>query len=113
MADINIQNILENIKARVGKKHFQPGRSVTHPTRDWIIILGTFATLNIIIIILSTFLFLQINKGEIFLVEAVSSSKVDSIDKVLLEETLSFFKEKERVFESLKRNKPVLVDPSL
>jgi len=113
MADSNIQKILKNIKARLDKQRFQPGRSVTHPTRDWKIILGAFTALNIVIIILSTFLFLQINKGEIFLVDSTSPSTVDSIDKVLLKETLSFFEEKERVFESLKRNKPTLVDPSL
>ena len=102
----------EGIK-RFKKSGVGNARNLMQPTRDWKIILLVFILLNAAIVIFSTYLFLQINKGEIFLVEPTQSSIIDTVDRDLLSETIFLFEEKSRQFEKLKKNKPTLVDPSL
>lgn len=109
----NIKNIFKkhSLHFEFGGKHHQ--RNLMHPARDWKIILFIFSITNIILAVFSAYLFLQINKGEIFLVEPTQAIIVDTIDREALKEVLLLFEEKSRNFEDLKRNKPTLVDPSL
>lgn len=111
---------INNIKIFL-KKHFSyfkfkrkyHRRNLIRPARDWKIILFIFSITNITIAIFSAYLFLQINKGEIFLVEPPQTTFVDTIDREKLTKTLMLFEEKINNFEVLKRNKPTLVDPAL
>ena len=112
---MNIQDIQNNIKdifARIHSKSLTQ-RSIIQPARDWKLILLIFVVLNGGIIFFSVYLFLQINKGEIFLVESESSATVSAIDQQLLNETLLFFSEKAGRYEDIKDQKPNLPDPSL
>lgn len=112
MEDFNIKKILKKLTKLVGGRGVHVGRSITHPSRDWKIILVAFTILNIIMAVFSTFLFLQINKGEIFVVDVPIPSSTNSLNREELQNILSFFEEKKRAFVSLKINKPTLVDPS-
>ena len=83
------------------------------PMRDWKILFVVFVMLNVAIIAFSAFLFLEINRGDIFLVEPTAPSGIDTVDRDELREALLSFEEKARQFEALKTKKPTLADPSL
>ena len=109
----NIKNIFKKSSLYFGFGGKRHQRSLIHPARDWKIILFIFSITNIIIAIFSAYLFLQINKGEIFLVEPTQTTIADTIDREALTETLLLFEKKTLNLEALKRNRPTLVDPSL
>ena len=81
--------------------------------RDWKLIFIIFIIINIAAITSSAYLFNEINKGEIFLVETPLPKAVNTIDKIQLQEILFTYEEKTRKFEAIKKRKPTLIDPSL
>ncbi len=111
---MNFKNIQQYIQNIGGSLHFESftGRGVINPNRDWKLLLLFFAILNGIVVLLSVYLFFQINKGEIFLVESQSSASVNIINETLLNETLLMFNEKAGAFEDVQTMKPTLPDPS-
>jgi type II secretory pathway component PulC len=108
-------SILKNIGIFFGarlmrkyKKHY-----LINASTDWHMLLIIFIIVTIVAVSFSVYLFMQINKGEIFVVKQDESVLSDSIDRTLLKETLSLYEEKSRNFEELKINRPSVVDPSL
>lgn len=79
---------------------------------DWKIIFISTSALAILIIGLSVFTFIKIDKGEIFLSKESVGEK-EELDIKLLKETVYYYKNKAMEFEKIKSSKPVGVDPSL
>ncbi|MBI2618302.1 hypothetical protein HYW58_02520 [Candidatus Kaiserbacteria bacterium] len=78
----------------------------------WKLLFGGFLTLNILILLLSLYLFLQINEGDIFLVEQNQEIRIETIDRNMLNETIAFFESKNTRFESNKLLPLEIPDPS-
>ncbi|MDP6387962.1 MAG: hypothetical protein QGG63_01670 [Candidatus Pacebacteria bacterium] len=110
---IDKKNIARFFKGK-GK---QPGEGIAYYISDakhaWKIIILVFMVLNIGIIAFSSYLFFQINDGDIFTVEQDIMISVETIDRTLLRETLSSFEEMERELEDLRERRSRIVDPSL
>lgn len=78
----------------------------TRVERDWILVFAFFLLLNLINVLFSAYLFLQIDKGSIFVVQRDEETKVTVLNLKQLDATLNFFKEKETKFLELKSNPP-------
>ena len=87
-------------------------RDLFNTARDWKIIFSVFVVTVLISALFSIYLFLQTSQGEIFIVHRNNVS-LDTINRTLLDDTLSFFENKERRFIEMSENKPRFVDPSL
>ena len=83
------------------------------PESDWKIIFISTVILLLLIIILSIFMFVKIDKGDIFVVERPSGEKEKALDTVLLKETVSYYQNKASDFESVLNTPAVVPDPSL
>lgn len=81
--------------------------------RDWKILVSIFLVINIFIAAGSFYLFIKINKEEVFLLEYTGLILVDRIDKDRLNEVVEIFEDKKERFELLLKQKPKIADPSL
>lgn len=99
---------LENLQSKIGNSFLNGygDHDRTRIERDWILVFGFFLFLNLIIVLFSTYLFLQINKGSIFVVQRDETAKVIVLNLKQLDKTLNFFEEKETKFLELKKNLP-------
>ncbi|MEK7177014.1 MAG: hypothetical protein AAB719_01850 [Patescibacteria group bacterium] len=79
---------------------------------DWKIISLSTAVLAVLIIALSIFTFIKIDKGEIFSANE-SVSENGGLDLNLLKETASYYENKKLEFERIKSSNPTGIDPSL
>lgn len=79
---------------------------------DWKLISLSATVLAVLIIALSVFTFIKIDKGEIFSANE-SVSEIGGLDLNLLKETVSYYESKKLEFERIKSSNPVGVDPSL
>ncbi len=86
----------------------------TSPQADWkIIFLGT-AALSLIAIAFSTYMFIQIDKGEIFIVERSPIENVQTLNNKKLQETVDYYRGKAEDFELYSNSTTTsVVDPSL
>lgn len=78
----------------------------------WEIIFTGFLVFSLAMIIFNLYLFLEINKGEIFLVEQNGSVQVETIDRAVLKEVLASFDVQEAVFKERGEAPPSIPDPS-
>lgn len=78
----------------------------------WKLMFSSFLALNTLIIFSSLYLFLGINKGDIFLVEQNQEIRVETIDRNILQEIVASFEIKKALFESRKLSPPDIPDPS-
>jgi|SRR3989338_7295529 len=85
----------------------------TSPEADWKIIFISALLLAVLVIVLSVFIFIKIDKGEIFVVEKLVGEKKNTLDLNVLRETVSYYQNKALEFESIKNTKTPSVDPSL
>jgi len=85
----------------------------TGPEADWKIIFSVTAALSILVIILNSFMFIKIDKGEIFIVEQSMSEREELLDTELLKETVSYYQNRALEFERIKREGVSTSDPSL
>ena len=85
----------------------------TSPEADWKIIFISTMVLAVLVIGLSTFVFIKIDRGEIFVVEKLAEQGDKILDLSLLRETVSYYQDKAVEFERIKRVKTPSVDPSL
>ena len=85
----------------------------TGPEVDWKIIFISTMVLTILIIVLSTFIFIKINKGEIFVVEKSAERGEKVLDVSLLKKTVFYYQDKALEFERIKSLVTPAVDPSL
>jgi len=85
----------------------------TNPEFDWKIIF--FSTLGLIVlaVALSIFIFIKIDKGEIFLAEPVDSGRAPTLDISRLRDTLGHYNDKRDEFNSIINASHSSVDPSI
>lgn len=79
--------------------------------RDWQAVFIVFLLLNLVSVALNLFVYERINKGELFLVDKQEAVTLGTLSRFDLEQTVSFFEEKRRKFESLKDTPLSLPDP--
>lgn len=99
-----------NISGKIHLHFLHWGRS---PERDWKIIFVFAALFAFCSIATSAFIFVKIDRGEIFLAEKVNEESGETLDFKKLEETALYYKNKELELEKIIRSKPQYVDPSL
>ncbi len=85
----------------------------TSPEADWKIIFVSTIILTILVIVSSIFIFIKIDKGEIFVVEKSAGEGDKTLDLSLLRETVSYYQNKALEFERIKRARTPATDPSL
>lgn len=85
------------------------------PEADWKIIFTLFSAIAIIGIALNVFIFLKIDKGEIFAVEDPASGEGRMVDYEKLKSAVDYYQEKERNFRAIQSNASttVISDPSI
>lgn len=83
------------------------------PEADWKIILISTMILAVLVIALSVFVFIKVDKGEIFVVERSVDKEEKALDISLLRETVLYYQNKALEFERIKNSVTLIVDPSL
>ena len=96
-------------------KHMRPKYESAHFGRDALfdrkIVVFAFLFLNILAVVMSVFVYREVNQGEIFLVDKKEPISLHTFNKFELEKTVAFFKEKELRFQALKLKGPLTADP--
>ena len=105
-AKISLSNWFK--RGRVDSETAEFGRNARS---DWQVVCFAFLLLNFISIAVSVFMYLKINKGEIFLADKRESPSLGTIDRSLLQKTVAFFEDKKASFETFKQQSLPTVDP--
>src|SRR3989344_5765629 len=102
---IHLINIMENLQTSFKKLNWKTNGKLfgfgTSPEADWKIIFISTVALALLVIIISAFIFIKIDKGE------------KTLDISLLKKTVSYYQGKAVEFERIKRASTPAVDPSL
>ena len=69
--------------------------------------------LSVISIVGNTYLFIKINSGELYKMQAENELLAGVVSKQNLENTVEFFKKKQARLEELKTTKPSTIEPSI
>ena len=101
-----MSGLLQKIKTWHGKEHIYPGY-------DWQVLLFSESLLVFILAIFAFYFYIQIYQGKIFNPSDDGKTSQVSIDKNLLEKTVSDVKSREARFNEIKENKLNFPDPSL
>lgn len=107
------KKIKDFFRSRMKKIHKNGNRDNLDANRVWKITIIIFITINLCVIVLSLYLFFQINKGEIFNIAQDSQISVDTISRDLLRDTISSFEKMSSEFEELKTKRLNVIDPSI
>ena len=107
---INLYTSLKKFKWRVGGHLFGFG---TSPQADWKIIFISTLVLTLLALVLSGFIFIKIDKGEIFVIDKPLEQRGKTLDISLLKEIISYYQGKAREFERIKSLVVPATDPSL
>lgn len=95
-------------RASSGAAEFEFGRD---PRRDWRLLFSVFLFLNALSVTLGAYMYLRIDKGEIFLADKRPASAFGSFSSAELERTAAFYVDKSERFEALKRSALSSADP--
>lgn len=104
MTNLHISSLWKNLTNRT----FSLGENIQ---RDWIIILSVFAFLSLVMLGMSTYLFLKVNQGEFFVTPQNNTRSIENLNRSRLEKTGEKLKERALKFEEA-RNDYSVVDPS-
>ena len=85
------------------------------PEGDWKIIFTIAATVAALGIAVNAFIFIKIDKGEIFVVDDLVSEGGGTLDVAELKETVNYYDKKAESFDAILKNSSTtpVVDPSL
>ncbi|MBI2674051.1 MAG: hypothetical protein HYX23_02095 [Candidatus Zambryskibacteria bacterium] len=83
------------------------------PEADWKIIFISTAALIVLIVILSVFMFRQIDKEGIFITEKPTGQEKRALDTSLLKETVLYYQQKALELKKVKESVFKTADPSL
>jgi uncharacterized membrane protein len=83
----------------------QRGRYIIHPHRDWLVIVGVFAVILIIVFIVNLYFVYRVNKGNIFVTEQESVTTEKSFNRERLAEVVSLFERRENQFDTLQTSR--------
>ena len=110
MAKMNFKKIIKKFFQIHGKDKL---KILKRPFRDWGVLLVIFFTLLIFIALANAYLFIQINKEEIFAKERAPEEEIEVLNVEGIKKTIDFFDKREENFNGLLKQKPIIVDPSL
>lgn len=85
----------------------------TSPEADWKVIFISSVILAISFVIFSVYIFIKIDKGEIFVSKKTTNQDGQVLDTTLLTETVSYYEAKALEFKEMKMIRISTVDPSL
>lgn len=105
----NIFGSIRNVSLRRGGRFLGFGSS---PEADWRIIFNVGVFLSICMVLFCAYIFIKIDKGEIFTTEPPTDAE-RTLDIQKLKETVSHYKDRKAVYEELKNNGTSVPDPSL
>lgn len=83
-----------------------------NPNRAWQIIFGSFVIATILLLAFSGYLFVKINRGEIFTVIKPETENLGTIDREKMEQVLKLFGQKALKLKEIKAGGTVYIDPS-
>src|SRR3989338_6823251 len=106
----NLKKSFKKINWKVNGRLFGFG---TNPEIDWKIIFISTIVLATAVILLSIFIFIKIDKGEIFVVKKQVEEAEETFDVAVLRNTVSYYQDNALQFERIKNTKLSAVDPSL
>ena len=78
---------------------------------DWKMLCFAFLILTVCMVGVSVFVYAKINKGELFLVDKKTTVSLKMFDTFKLEQTISYFSDKKKRFESLQEKGISTFDP--
>lgn len=85
----------------------------TSPEADWRFVFVSALIIAILVICLSVFIFMQVDKGEVFINERPDGGGGRTLNTSALRETVSYYQAKGEEFERLRISPEPSVDPSL
>ncbi len=100
---------LPHISLRKGGKLFGFG---TSPEADWKIIFSAGLFLAVCMIIFNAYIFIKIDKGDIFTVDALEGGE-RTLDVRKLEEVVNYYEDRESKYEEIKSSGTSVPDPSI
>lgn len=108
---------MENLKTFLKKPNLKLNGSLfgfgTSPEADWKVIFVSSAVLAISFVIFSVYIFIKIDKGEIFVSKQTTEQEGQILDTALFKETISYYEAKALEFKEMKKVEITAVDPSL
>ncbi|MFC1732247.1 hypothetical protein ACFL6I_18220 [candidate division KSB1 bacterium] len=110
---MDVEKIKQILKKYLSFLGFLGRHSHSRMYHHWEIILAIFLFSNLLVLGFSLYLFLQINEGGIFLVEQSQKVRIDTIDRVVLQELLESFEIKNALFDGRSVSAPKVPDPSI
>ena len=108
--EIPFKNIFAALKK--GKKSSQKRAVITHPYRDWGILMLACLLVIILFILISAYLFLKIRSGELIVATPDTSISTKTINAKALREDLTFFRARETIYNQLLDEAPDVRDPA-
>lgn len=105
----DLQTSLKRINKAISDKIPRFGIS---PESDWKIISVSTVLLAILVVILSVFVFIKIDKGEIFLTEKTVGFQEKAVDPKILNQTVDYYEAKAALFDEVLREGTGVPDPS-
>ncbi len=109
---MDIKKIKKILNKYILQLRFSGRYSYSKMYNHWGVVLIVFFIFNIILLIFSLYLFLQINEGGIFLVEQKQEIQIKTIDRGALKELLASFNSKDVLFKNRTVSAPRISNPS-
>lgn len=109
------ERIKNYIRFRFGKQRQSIGEHpMFYPVRDWMVLIGVFTTVNIVIVLLASLMYFQIEEGRFF-ANTVSEEEVslERIDRTLLVNVTEFYEQRRQRFNEFASSSPETFDPSI
>lgn len=107
---IDLKNIKEFFKK---KETITRQKSFRNPYHDWLIIFISAATMFIIVVVASAYVFLGIQQGTVFSAGDTTTPTTKKINPQKLDEALQLIIGRQKTFEELKIKRPAVTDPSI
>ncbi len=95
------------------KKRPKSAGVLINPNRDWKIILFSFCMVALALVCLSAYLFLKIDRGDIFKAEQKNESTSEVVNRELLDSTVERFEAKKAKLIEIETERHISADPSL
>ena len=104
------KTFLARVKFRQNGRIFGWG---TCPEADWKVIFITMVVLIVLTIVFNILMFIQINRGAIFVTVKPEGNKQETLNPDLLRQTISYYQGKVLEFERIQKERASSTDPSL
>lgn len=105
----DIKRIIKRLAQHQDKDKFKIEMT---PHRDWRILVITFAVLVVAVGFASFYIFVQIERDEIFIAKEGEKAHARIFNTQKLKDTIKTFEEKKATLEILRTERPPIIDPS-